>query len=135
VGPATELGYQRRCIAEMSSRYERERRRESGEGEGPLRKVIGYNVHELPEGHPDKYPKVMEVVRPGPADWERQLTRIRDFRERHREDSTLYIGRLKDVARRGDNIFAELMETVRHATLGEITRVLADVGGRFRKMV
>ena len=135
VGPATELGYQRRCIAEMSSRYERERRREGGEGEGPLRKVIGYNVHELPEGHPDRYPKVMEVVRPGPADWERQLTRIRDFRERHREDSTLYIGRLKDAARRGDNIFAELIETVRHATLGEITRALADVGGRFRKMV
>jgi len=28
-----------------------------------------------------------------------------------------------------------LLETVRHASLGQITKALADVGGRYRKMV
>ena len=136
VGPATEQGYQRRCIAEMSARYEGERRRKGRDDDRePLRRVIGYNIHELPEGDPDRYPPVAEVVRPGPADWERQLARLRNFRERHGEEAPIFLARLKAVARQGENVFAELMETVRHATLGEITNALAEVGGRYRKMV
>jgi methylmalonyl-CoA mutase len=136
VGPATELGYQRRCIAENSARYEQERRRTAEAHAGkPRRRIIGYNVYELPDGHPDKYAPVGEVVRPGPADWERQLERVRAFRERHREDAPVYLARLKRVALEGGNVFGELLETVRHATLGQITRTLAEVGGRFRKMV
>jgi methylmalonyl-CoA mutase len=33
----------------------------------------------------------------------------------------------------GDNIFAELMHTVRHCSLGQITRALYDVGGQYRR--
>jgi isobutyryl-CoA mutase len=136
VGPATEMGYQRRCIAEQSARYERERRRLTGESPGkPQRPIIGYNAYELPDGHPDKYPPVAEVVRPDPADWGRQLDRLRDFRSRHREDAPGYLARVREVALAGGNVFGELLETVRHATLGEITRTLAEVGGRYRKMV
>ncbi|MCM2359374.1 MAG: methylmalonyl-CoA mutase family protein [Geobacteraceae bacterium] len=135
VGPATERGYQRRCIAENSARYERERRRPTPEHpERPRRTIIGYNAFELPDGHPGKYPPVAELVRPGPADWERQLARVRDFKERHR-DAPLYLARLKEVALSGGNVFGELLETVRHATLGQITGALAEVGGRYRKMV
>jgi len=136
VGPATEMGYQRRCIAENSARYERERRRQTeGHPGQPLRRIIGYNVHELPAGHPDKYPPVAEMARPGPADRERQLARLSAFRERHREDAQVYLSRLRQVAMKGENVFGELLETVRHATLGQITRTLAEVGGRYRKMV
>ncbi|HET6418661.1 MAG TPA: methylmalonyl-CoA mutase family protein [Geobacteraceae bacterium] len=136
VGPATEMGYQRRCIAENSARYERERRRTSGGGDKrPLRRIIGYNCYELPDDHPDKRPSAAEVVRPGSGDWERQLSRLRDFKERHREDAPVFLARLKDVALQGGNVFGELLETVRHATLGQITRTLSEVGGRYRKMV
>ena len=136
VGPATELGYQRRAIAENSARYEQQRRRATPEHpEEPVRRIIGYNVHELPEGHPDKYPPVADLVRPGPADFERQLGRVRDFKERHREDGPVYLARLKEVALREGNVFGELLETVRHASLGQITRTLVEVGGRYRKMV
>ncbi len=136
VGPATEQGYQRRCIAANSARYEKERRRRTREDDPePKRRIIGYNAHELPAGHPDKYPHVAEVVRPGPADWERQIARVRDFKERHREDAPLYLERLKEEALKGGNVFGELLETVRHATLGQITRTLAGVGGRYRKMI
>jgi methylmalonyl-CoA mutase len=135
-GPATELGYQRRMIAEQSARYEQERRRPTpGQPAAPRRRIVGYNAFELPDGHPDKYPPMAEVVRPDPADWERQLARVRDFKERHREDAPVYLARLKDVALSGGNVFGELLETVRHATLGQITAALAEVGGRYRKMV
>jgi isobutyryl-CoA mutase len=78
---------------------------------------------------------VAELVRPGPADFERQLGRVRDFKERHREDGPVYLARLKEVALREGNVFGELLETVRHASLGQITRTLVEVGGRYRKMV
>ncbi len=136
VGPATERGYQRRCIAENSAEYERQRRRATATRPGmPARRIIGYNAFELPDGHPDKYPPVAEVVRPGPDVWERQITRVRDFRERHREEAPVCLERLKQKALRRENVFGELLETVRHATLGQITRTLAEVGGRYRKMV
>ncbi|MBJ6723787.1 methylmalonyl-CoA mutase family protein [Geomesophilobacter sediminis] len=135
VGPATELGYQRRCIAENSARYERERRRDAPGGRGPIRKIIGYNSHELADGDPQKYPPVAEVVRPDPADWERQLARVRDFKARHVEEAPVHLARLEAVARNGGNVFGALLETVRHATLGQITKILKQVGGEYRKMV
>jgi isobutyryl-CoA mutase len=136
VGPATELGYQRRCIAEQSARYERERQKATPEHpQAPRRRIVGYNVFELPDGHPEKYPRVGEVVRPDPSDWERQLVRVRDFKKRHREDAPISLERLRQVALEGGNVFGELLETVRHATLGQISKTLAGVGGEYRKMV
>jgi methylmalonyl-CoA mutase len=136
VGPAMERGYQRRCIAEASLRYERQRMRPTADHPGePLRKIVGYNTLEVPDGHPDKYPPATEMVRPSPDDWERQIIRVRDFKNRHAEDAPAYLDRLKRVAANGENVFGELLETVRHATLGQITRTLADVGGRYRKTV
>jgi len=41
--------------------------------------------------------------------------------------------RLKEAAVSGGNIFAELMETVQVASLGQITRALYEVGGQYRR--
>ena len=41
--------------------------------------------------------------------------------------------KLQQVALSGDNIFAELMHTVRVCSLGQITRALYRVGGRYRR--
>jgi len=37
------------------------------------------------------------------------------------------------VALEGGNIFAELMNTVKAASLGQITHALYEVGGRYRR--
>ena len=136
VGPATELGYQRRCIAEQSARYERERRKSTPEHpQAPRRGIVGHNIFELPDGHPGKYPKADEVIRPDASDRERQLARVRDFKARHSEDAPVYLERLRQVTLQGGNVFGELLETVRHASIGQITRALAEVGGEYKKMV
>ena len=41
--------------------------------------------------------------------------------------------RLQKTVLSGDNIFAELMETVQVCTLGQITQALYDVGGKYRR--
>ena len=129
------MGYQRRCIAENSARYERQRRRATTEHpEKPRRRIIGYNVYELPDGHPDKYPPWPKLVRPDPADWERQLSRVRDFRERHRDDAPVYLERLKEVALQEGTFSASSWRRCgRHPRADHEDP--GRVGGRYRKMV
>ena len=43
------------------------------------------------------------------------------------------LARLQQVARCGGNVFAELMETVKYASLGQISNALFEVGGRYRR--
>jgi methylmalonyl-CoA mutase len=43
------------------------------------------------------------------------------------------LARLKQVAINGGNVFAELMETVKVASLGQITDALFEVGGQYRR--
>jgi methylmalonyl-CoA mutase len=40
---------------------------------------------------------------------------------------------LQEVAIENGNLFAELMETVKHCSLGEITHALYEVGGQYRR--
>jgi methylmalonyl-CoA mutase len=128
--PATDGGYHRQAIAGSSERYERERRPSRAS-----RPIVGYNAYALPDGDAAKYSAPTQVVRPSRQAQEKQIQAVRAFREHHREEAPEYLGRLRQAARGGGNMFAELLETVRHATLGQITAVLYEVGGRYRKMV
>jgi methylmalonyl-CoA mutase len=42
---------------------------------------------------------------------------------------------LRDTALSGGNVFATLMDTVRSASLGQITQALFEVGGTYRRNV
>ena len=46
---------------------------------------------------------------------------------------TVALENLKRVAREGGNIFAELLETVRVCSLGQISNALYEVGGQYRR--
>ena len=43
------------------------------------------------------------------------------------------LAQLQEVARQGGNVFEELMETVKVASLGQITDALFNVGGQYRR--
>ena len=43
------------------------------------------------------------------------------------------LARLRQVALSGGNVFEELLETVKVASLGEISEALFEVGGRYRR--
>ena len=51
----------------------------------------------------------------------------------HAEQSKAALERLKDVALHGENLFAALMDAVRVASLGQISRALYEVGGEYRR--
>ncbi len=55
------------------------------------------------------------------------------FRHRDLDATNEALTRLQGVARSGGNVFEELMETVKVASLGQISNALFEVGGQYRR--
>jgi isobutyryl-CoA mutase len=75
----------------------------------------------------------MELARATKEEKETQIHNLRDFQSQHKDQSEEALTRLKQAAVNGGNIFEELMETVKVASLGQITRALYEVGGQYRR--
>jgi methylmalonyl-CoA mutase len=123
---AMETGYQRGRIQDDSMLYEHRKH------DGTL-PIVGVNTFTAPA--PDGPEVPMELARSTEEEKQRQLTRLREFQGRHALERQGALDSLRRVALDGGNVFAELMTTVRHATLGEITATLFEVGGAYRRNV
>ena len=122
-----ERMYQRSKIQDESLYYETKK----FTGELP---VIGVNTF-LGGNDEDKEPEDIQLIRSTEEEKETQLANLSQFHKQHSGTATEAIDRLKDVARNDGNIFAELMNTVRVASLGQISQALYEVGGQYRRSV
>ncbi len=120
---AMESMYQRGKIQEESLYYETMK----DSGEYP---IIGVNTY-LPEKFEEWKP--IELSRSSGDEKDDQIKRLTEFKLKHKDNSRLSLQKLRDVALSGGNIFEQLMSTVRYCSLGEITEVLYEVGGRYRR--
>ena len=121
---AMERMYQRNKIQEESLYYETLKHT----GEFP---IVGVNTFLNKNGSPTILPA--EVIRSTTEEKELQITMLNAFKERHKEKSADMLVRLQEVAIANGNLFEELMETVKHCSLGEITNALYSVGGQYRR--
>ena len=62
-----------------------------------------------------------------------QVDGVRAFSAATPPSGRAALARLQEVARSGGNVFGELMETVKVASLGEISHALYEVGGQYRR--
>ena len=67
------------------------------------------------------------------AEKESQLARLADFHRRHAAEAPAALARLRQVVIENGNVFAELVNTVRVCSLGQITNALFEVGGQYRR--
>ena len=58
---------------------------------------------------------------------------MRAFQARNAERAPAALARLQQAAARGGNVFAELMESVKVCSLGQISHALYEVGGQYRR--
>ncbi|BAH46471.1 putative methylmalonyl-CoA mutase [Brevibacillus brevis NBRC 100599] len=121
---AMETQYQRGKIQDESMYYEMKKHT----GELP---IIGVNTFINPNASEDDYE--IELARATEEEKEQQIINLRAFQERHKDVSAAALRRLQEVAMAGENIFAELMETVKVASLGQISAALYEVGGQYRR--
>ncbi len=121
---AMERMYQRNKIQEESLFYEHQKHT----GELPL---IGVNTFLNKKGSPTVIPS--EVIRSTTEEKDQQISNLAAFQQRHAGRSAEMLNQLKDAAINNGNLFAELMETVKYCSLGQITNALYEVGGQYRR--
>ncbi len=121
---AMETMYQRSAIQEESLYYEEKKHN----GELP---IIGVNTF-LPD-NADGMVKETALIRSSDDEKHTQIVAVADLHARFADEKAQALVRLKDVARRGGNVFEELMDTVKVASLGSITEALFEVGGAYRR--
>lgn len=123
---AMETQYQRGKIQDESMYYEMKKH----SGELP---IIGVNTYLNPNPPSEEEIDKMELARATKEEKETQIQNLEAFKGKNKDESQEALIRLKETAVSGGNIFAELMETVKYASLGQITRALYEVGGQFRR--
>ncbi|MHB1734890.1 MAG: methylmalonyl-CoA mutase family protein, partial [Ferrimicrobium acidiphilum] len=121
---AMETGYQRGRIQDDSMLYEHKKH------DGTL-PIIGVNAFIAPNNV--VAPTEVELARATEDEKQGQIRRLTEFHQRHADESQIALARLNDTVLKGENVFATLMETVRCASLGEITNALFEVGGIYRR--
>ncbi|WP_421663761.1 fused isobutyryl-CoA mutase/GTPase IcmF [Lysinibacillus telephonicus] len=123
---AMETQYQRGKIQEESMYYEQLKH----SGELP---IIGVNTYLNPNPPSAEEIDSMEVARSSKEEKELQIKNLQDFHKRHEAECEASLEKLKEVALTGGNIFEQLMETVKVASLGQITKAMYEVGGQYRR--
>ena len=108
---AMETGYQRGRIQDESMLYEQRKH----DGSLPI--------------------DASELRRSDEQEKKEQLRRVCDFQERTPPTARRPWRASRRAALDGTNTFDALMHAVRHCTLGEITRALYEVGGKYRRNV
>jgi methylmalonyl-CoA mutase len=122
---AMETMYQRGKIQEESLYYE------SRKHDGSL-PIIGVNTF-LPRDSERQELVEPELIRSTGEEKESQVEAIVDFKKMHSNEAEVALVRLREVAARQGNVFAELMEAVKVCSLGQITHALYEVGGQYRR--
>ena len=122
---AMESMYQRSKIQEESLYYETLK----DSGEFP---IIGVNTYIAPNIK-EQMAKEIEISRCSDDEKSDQINRLNKFKERNKTKTAESLKRLKEVALKDGNVFEELLSTVNYASLGQITNLLYEVGGKYRR--
>ncbi|MGV3631688.1 MAG: methylmalonyl-CoA mutase family protein [Bacteroidota bacterium] len=121
---AMETMYQRSKIQEESLYYETLKHT----GEFP---IIGVNTFLSSKGSPTVLPK--EVIRATEDEKQYQISMLSNLHTAHAGKAREGIKNVQMAAIQNKNMFEQLMETCKYASLGEITKALFEVGGQYRR--
>jgi methylmalonyl-CoA mutase len=123
---AMENMYQRGKIQDESLKYESKKQ----SGELP---IIGVNTFLSENAAGAEEEKEVDLIRSTDEEKNQQIESLVSFQKFRAEEGEEAVGQLKETARNNGNIFEELMETVKVASLGQISQSLYEVGGQYRR--
>ncbi len=121
---AMETMYQRSKIQEESLYYETLKHN----GEFP---IIGVNTFLSSKGSPTVLPR--EVIRATEEEKQYQITMLSSLHKANEEQTKENLKKVQLAAIKNQNVFEELMEVTKTASLGQITDALFEVGGQYRR--
>jgi methylmalonyl-CoA mutase len=121
---AMETMYQRSKIQEESMYYETLKHT----GEYP---IIGVNTFLSSKGSPTVIPS--EVIRATKEEKEVQIENLKKLHQNKLDQAEKALKALQEAAIDNENVFEQLIETVKYCSLGQVTDALFSVGGQYRR--
>lgn len=121
---AMETQYQRSKIQEQSMYYESLKQ----SGEYP---IIGVNKFVRPQTE-NLYDRML-ITRATDEEKNKRLDELEEFKSKNANNADEVLLRLRETALSGNNIFEELLTTVEYASMGQITQLLYEIGGKYRR--
>jgi methylmalonyl-CoA mutase len=104
---------------------------ESRKHDGSL-PLIGVNTFLPPAGQEETIAE-RELMRSSEHEKHQQIANLAAFHARHAAEAPAALERLQQVAIQRGNLFAELVDTVKVASLGQVSGALYGVGGIYRR--
>ncbi|AZB40937.1 methylmalonyl-CoA mutase [Bacillus sp. FJAT-42376] len=123
---AMETQYQRGKIQDESMHYEMKKHN----GELP---IVGVNTYLNPNPPSEEEMDNMEIARASKEEKETQIRNLQAFQKKNEKEAEAALQKLTHTAMTNGNLFKELMETVKYASLGQITAALYEAGGQYRR--
>jgi methylmalonyl-CoA mutase len=123
---AMETMYQRGKIQEESMTYEHKKHT----GELP---IMGVNTFLRPEHLKSGEKQAIELIRSTEEEKKQQIANLRAFQQRNAEAGSAALAAVQHTAQEHENIFDQLLECVKFASLGQISTALYEVGGQYRR--
>ncbi len=123
---AMETQYQRGKVQEESLYYETLKH----SGQLP---IIGVNTYLNPNQDENTFKMEIQLSRASYDEKDDQLKRLDEFKQSNLNSSKKALLSLQETVLKNGNVFEELLQTTRHASLGEITLALYAVGGQYRR--
>ena len=123
---AMESHYQRSKIQEESLHYETQKH------DGTL-PIVGVNTYLNPSSSAFAESYSSPLTRATYEEKTEQISRLREFQNRNRNEAEIALKEVKRAASNGGNIFESLMSAARVCSLGQISRALYEIGGQYRR--
>ena len=92
--------------------------------------IIGVNTFLNPKGMAQQE---IELARSSEEEKQSQIKRLRDFQARNADKAPAMLAKLKQTVIEDGNVFAVLVDAVKHCSLGQISSALYEVGGQYRR--
>ncbi|MEH6344045.1 MAG: methylmalonyl-CoA mutase family protein [Bermanella sp.] len=121
---AMDTMYQRSKIQDESMYYEHKKH----DGSLPL---IGVNTFLANE--PEDISGNLELARSSLEEKQMQIKNVETFHQQHINETQKHLAQLQQVAMSRGNTFESLIETVKYASLGQISHALYVAGGEYRR--
>jgi len=121
---AMETMYQRSKIQEESLYYETLKHT----GEYP---IIGVNTFLSAKGSPTIIPS--EVIRATTEEKKLQIANLEELHTANAAKTAQSLQALQAAAIANENVFEQLIESVKYCSLGQVTDALFEVGGQYRR--
>ena len=81
----------------------------------------------------DQFNAEIELTRASDAEKEDQINRLETFKGQHSSKAEEQLEKIRNIALSDGNIFEQILEAVQYCSLGQITNVLYEIGGRSRR--